>query len=380
MRFLYVAPRFHPNQYPIIQGLKQKGNEVCFAVRHVGVTEHHGDIKVNVFSHSFFSNLRYKFFLKKGENYAESKMIFWFSPKRREVISLIKEYKPDVIILRERNLFSLKFYNVAKRLKVEKIFLYNQSPIYETIQKESVLKKIWKRFFPKTRITVCRYKEYPIKGKKYYKDENAFFLPFVPRINEKEKKCLPHDPIRILDMGKYREYKNHFLLAKAIKQVVEDGYKNIHVRIVGQASNEEEKQYKATLEDYVKENNLQDFISIEGSVPYDQVNQLLLDNDIFILTSSRELANVSILDSMSLGLATIATNKNGTSDYIIDGETGLIFESNNVESLVEKIEFYLNAPKNIELHGKNAKKHMELHFSFKNYYKEFIGVINSSSK
>ena len=30
MRFLYVAPRYHTNQVPIIRGLKRKGHEVCF--------------------------------------------------------------------------------------------------------------------------------------------------------------------------------------------------------------------------------------------------------------------------------------------------------------------------------------------------------------
>lgn len=38
MRFLYVAPRFHPNQNPIVGGLKEKGHEVISAVRYEGET------------------------------------------------------------------------------------------------------------------------------------------------------------------------------------------------------------------------------------------------------------------------------------------------------------------------------------------------------
>ena len=39
MRFLYVAPRYHTNQVPIIRGLKRKGHEVCFLSQYAGKVE-----------------------------------------------------------------------------------------------------------------------------------------------------------------------------------------------------------------------------------------------------------------------------------------------------------------------------------------------------
>lgn len=379
MRFLYIAPRFHPNQYPIVHGLIEKGHEVRFCVRHVGKTEEHGNIKVDVLSPSLFSKLIGEFYKKKGENFFEDKMIFWFTPKKKEVDSILREYKPDVVILRERNLFSLKVFRRAKRDKIKECLLYNQSPIYSEEKKVSLLKRFWRNLFPKKRITVCRYRDYPITGKEYFKDENAYFLPFVPRGVFGEKVCSQEGYIRILGLGKYREYKNHFLLVKAIKRVVDDGFTNIKVTVVGQAANGEEKKYKERLQAYIDENNLNKHIALQGSIPYDQVDNLFLSNDIYVLTSSRELANISILDAMSFGVATIATNKNGTSDYIINGETGLIFESNNVSDLADKIEIYLNKQQLIELHGKRAQKLMKENYSFETYYQNFLAVIDKNS-
>ena len=67
MRFLYVAPRFHPNQYPIIEGLINKGHEVTFCVSRVGSIEKHGSVSMVVLNGSKLSNGLKAHYLKKAK-------------------------------------------------------------------------------------------------------------------------------------------------------------------------------------------------------------------------------------------------------------------------------------------------------------------------
>ena len=52
MRFLYVAPRYHTNQVPIIRGLKRKGHEVCFLSQYAGKVEDYSDLTPTVIGYS----------------------------------------------------------------------------------------------------------------------------------------------------------------------------------------------------------------------------------------------------------------------------------------------------------------------------------------
>jgi len=380
MRFLYVAPRFHPNQYPIVQGLINNGHTVNFCVARVGVTEKHGDVNVDILRPNLMTKLLEKFFERKGKNYVENKMVFFFSPSKKDVSKLLEEFNPDVVVLRERNLLSRKFFSVCKSLKIKNVILYNQSPIYENAVKHNCryyLKLLYRKMFPRVRITVCRYREYPDSEKKYEKDSEAYFLPFIVRNSEEDfsREYAPDGIVRIFDCGKYREYKNHYILADAAKKLLEKGLKNFHVTVIGQADNEEEQEYYNNFKKYVFDNGLASFFSINKSVPYDEMPGIYMSQDVFVLTSKKELANVSILDSMSYGLATITTSANGTADYVSNGETGYVFKTNSIDDLSEKLQTYLKDISVIKKHGNAAIKIVNENYNFKSYYNKLMDII-----
>ncbi|MBQ4518410.1 MAG: glycosyltransferase family 4 protein [Clostridia bacterium] len=378
MKFLYVAPRFHPNQYPIMEGLIKKGHQVHFCVTYVGLTEKHDDVTVHVLKPNVWTKV-IRFFLGfKGDNYVENRMAFYFSPKGKEVKRLLKDYEPDVVVLRDRNFCSLSVYRACKQLKIKKVLLYNQSPIFKALPTgyKKLIKDFWFSLFPKIRISVCRYEKYPFEKKGLIKDENARFCPHVPRINALQHRSYLEDgKVRIFDCGKYRPYKNHTLLIDAVKILVDKGYQNFYVTILGQADNQEEKQYYARLQEQVRRLGVEDFVHLLTSVPYDEIPAYYLRHDIFALASSVEQATVSILDSMSYGLATISTSYNGTADYIRQGETGYVFKTGDAQDLSEKIEIYLQNPELVEKHGKEAIREVQEDFSFESYYRKFMSVI-----
>jgi hypothetical protein len=84
MRFLYVAPRYHTNQVPIIRGLKRKGHEVCFLSQYAGKVEDYSDLTPTVIGYSriflFFDRI-YVALMKNRDAYAgDRKMKCGFPP------------------------------------------------------------------------------------------------------------------------------------------------------------------------------------------------------------------------------------------------------------------------------------------------------------
>lgn len=379
MKFLYVAPRFHPNQYPIVEGLLSKGHEVYFCVSKIGETEKHKGVKIEKIKPSSKTVARNEKWLKHGTNYAEDKLIFWFEPDYNEMMDYLKKINPDIVIIRDRNMFSLLTVRICRKLSIKKVLLYNQSPVWSAEEPfgKQIQKKIWFSLFPKKRITTCEYRLYPPKDdEKLIYDANAYYLPFVPRLREKiDRSYLQNGIINVLDCGKYREYKNHILLIEAAKILVEREYKNFHLTILGQAINSDEVSYYELCKEMVCKYRLTEFVSLKNCVPYDQVPEYYLKNDLFILPSKSEQASVSCLDSMSFGLATISTSRNGTASYITPGKTGEIFETNNVKDLANKIEIYLKKPELIQLQGKAALSDIEDTFGFEKYYKKLMKII-----
>ena len=381
MRLLYVAPRFHPNQYPILEGMINKGHQVYFLATKIGHTEKHGDVEITILEPSELTKRLEKKWTNKSSVYAEDKMIFWFVPNRAQLKHLIVDIAPDVVIVRDRNLLSLTVVRECRKVGINKILLYNQSPIYTEKDsfKKNVERRLWFSLFPKIRITTCEYRNFPPSpDNKLIKDDNARYLPFVPRNRAKnDRQYLSKGIVNILDCGKYRDYKNHLLLIYAAGILVERGMHNFKITILGQALNNDEIQYYERCKELIQHLHLDSYFRLENCVPYDEVPRYYFANDLFVLPSKSEQASVSCLDALSYGLPTISTSRNGTASYIKSGITGEVFQTNDSNDLANKIEIYLKNPNLIAEQGKNALLDIEQEFGFENYYRKFMQIINN---
>lgn len=79
---------------------------------------------------------------------------------------------------------------------------------------------------------------------------------------------------------------------------------------------------------------------------------------VVILPSYREGFPNVILEAGSMGLPSITSDSLGCIDSVIDGETGLVFETGNVKQLVEKMEMLYNNNKLIEKIRVNVRGHI----------------------
>ncbi|MCL2051452.1 MAG: glycosyltransferase family 4 protein [Lachnospiraceae bacterium] len=349
MRFLFIAPRYHTNQVPIMEGLVRQGHDVMFISHFVGNTEEHSCVNPIIIGYSCLSPKD----IKKG------------FPPALKLFKEIKNYKADIAILRERSMYTIFAYLICKLLKIPSI-LYNQSPLWEDKIKNDFAHRFVRCLTPKIRITPV----YGTTEKGKVKEPNAHFVPFVmpPMISPKQKKYISDGVIRILSVGKYLDRKNHLMLLKIIAN------KEVHLTIVGECCTKEHKDYYDKAKKYIQEHQLADKVNLMKNLNRTQIFQEYQKADLFIIPSTLEPASISQLEAMANSLPIICSDQNGTACYVEEGVNGYLFKDNIKSSLEETLDLFINDPRLIEKMGIESYRLVKEKYSFWNYYGNVISL------
>ena len=121
MRFLYVAPRYHTNQIPIMKGLKERGHTVCFLSHYAGKIEDYTYLTSEVVGYSsIFKAVDYLYvhLLHKNDPKAADKKLLCGFPPIVRLSRKIKKFKPDIAIIRERSVYSMVTYLICRRYRI----------------------------------------------------------------------------------------------------------------------------------------------------------------------------------------------------------------------------------------------------------------------
>jgi glycosyltransferase involved in cell wall biosynthesis len=96
-----------------------------------------------------------------------------------------------------------------------------------------------------------------------------------------------------------------------------------------------EKNYEEYLNDLVEKNQLQQMVKFSGFRK--DIPELLAMSDAFIFPSYAEAFGISLVEAMAMGLPNIVCNSDGVLDIIIENETSLVFERNDIKTFSENI-------------------------------------------
>jgi glycosyltransferase involved in cell wall biosynthesis len=88
----------------------------------------------------------------------------------------------------------------------------------------------------------------------------------------------------------------------------------------------------------------------------DNVVPFLQAMDIFVLPSLTETSSLATMEAMSTELPVVVTPVGSIKEYVVDKKNGVIFDRQDVNGLVERIEFLLKSPKLRSQIGKAARK------------------------
>lgn len=375
MRVMYIAPRFHTNQIDIIKGWIKHGDEVCFVSHYRGKTEDYTYLEPIVIGYSKLFLLFYKFYTKilfpQKANAGDVKLKLGFPPIGK-LEKVIKEFQPDIVILREKSVYSMCAYHYCRKNNIKAI-LYNQSPVWEDEIKNDLPHRVVNAMCPEKRMT-------PVLGKQTQdkvKESNACYIPFVmePRYSWQGKKYEEARAIKIFSVGKYEERKNHKLLLQAIEEISKEF--SVQLVIAGECSTEFHKKYFQELVNIIEEKNMGGIVTLFQNLNRIQMEEQYKKADLFIIPSTKEPASISQLEAMAYSLPVICADKNGTACYVEEGVNGYLFRDNDMQSLKERISGLLGEPDKIKTMGRESYRLVLEKYQFEQYYQNIQKLIET---
>ena len=378
MKIIYIASMFHTNQVPIMKGWITEGDIPLFICHTRGKTENHTYTKPLVlgFSPLFrMANWIHKRYLAIFNPYTSFPEAFegkYGFPSFLKFIIILKKFSPDLVIIRDRSVYSIFCY-LACKICNKKSILYNQTPYWNTENKKNDLfHRMVYKLTPQIRMTPVLGR--PNEGKV---DPDTYYIPFVidTKVSYTEREYFKDNRINILCVGKYEERKNQLMLLELI-QKLSNSHK-IHLTLVGEVSTLHHETYYEEVMSFIEENKMKSIVTCYKNCNPSDMDLFYQEADLFILPSTKEFASFSQIEAMAFSIPVIVSDLNGTACYVTAGETGELFDDNNKQSLLEKMEMFLERAEVIPEMGKKAHEKIKNEYNFAGYKSAVRSVIES---
>lgn len=328
---LFVAPRFHTNQYYLTKQLIASGYNVAFYAVYKGKSENYSFLESKILPASRLCKLKSDGGSDKNESQRQLFRKKYFS-SFRAMYNEFRQYKPDIVIIRNlktRYSWQVLFFSL---LFGKKAFLYTQNPLHQRSSvKRNMLYKVLGLLGVRHFTPVLGNVQEPMLP-------NSVYVPFVIDPLANETSVGNREGVNILTIGKMMPRKNIRELVMQLRNSIHFNKPGNILTVIAECSTEVNKQYYADLKQAISEtNNISFEIDFRINVAHNQVIDIIREADVFILPSNDEPAAFSPLEAMAVGLPVICSNKNGTSCYIEHGKNGYVF--NHTPDLAELLPF-----------------------------------------
>jgi glycosyltransferase involved in cell wall biosynthesis len=172
----------------------------------------------------------------------------------------------------------------------------------------------------------------------------------------------------IMTMG-YPYYIKGFDISISAFDRIADKYPNTKLKVVGHLK-VKEREY---LDSLICNKNQ---IELLEPLKYSEAMKLVEECKFFVLASRTEAMGRVLLESMAHGKAVIGSSADGIPTFVRDGKNGLIFQSENIEDLKEKIEYLLINDEERHRMGKEGFNYVNTTLSEGSYLREYKKVID----
>lgn len=153
-----------------------------------------------------------------------------------------------------------------------------------------------------------------------------------------------------LFVGRIIPRKGLHLLLEACMTLKKLGYQNYTLLIVGDG------EQRSQLEALCKKEDLEDWVKWIGKVDYQDISSYFQVADIFILPTLEDTWGVVVLEAMLFGKPILCSQGAGSSELIIDGENGYIFDPQDREELVQLMAKFIGNPKLSKIMGAKSQE------------------------
>lgn len=178
--------------------------------------------------------------------------------------------------------------------------------------------------------------------------------------------------LHIMWCARFISWKHPELPIKLAKRLKERGYGFI-IDLYGSGEKLESTMKLARILDVM------DVVRFQGNLQNDEILEQMRRHEIFLVTSDRNEGWGAVLnESMSNGCAVVASNLVGAAPFLInDGVNGLIFKSEDLDSLEAKVVSLLESANYRRTISANAVKTMREVWSPKNAAVQFLRLVDA---
>ena len=106
----------------------------------------------------------------------------------------------------------------------------------------------------------------------------------------------------------------------------------------------------------------------------DEVIRVLREAHLFFLPSNAEVLPVALMEAQATGLPVIATSVGGVSELTIDGQTGFLVSTRDVESMAGRLEYLITHPSSWPKMGLEGRKVIEEQFNIKKLNQRLVEI------
>lgn len=196
-------------------------------------------------------------------------------------------------------------------------------------------------------------------------DTKCIYIPNAIEI--KDNRFAELNDNNLISVGRLSEEKGFLDLIEVISYVKEI-YSDIKLNIVGDGP-EREKILK-----HIKQYNLENNIILHGYKTTEEVNKLLLESSIYVMSSYTESFGLVLLEAAQFRIPLIAFKNSGSSDIISNNWDGFLIENRDKKLMAKKIIELLKNKNRRIIMGNNAYKKC-LKYDLKNIIIEWKKII-----
>ena len=355
----------------ITEGLGSGGAERQLCGLAVFLKEKGYTVKVVTYSDKLF----YLDFLKSNKvDYENRPSLLNKFLRPFRLVSLYKEYKPDVIIsfltsVNKATCIAQLFYRKAKLIVSER----------NTNQSYTIKDKITFSLYNLSNYIVPNsysQKNFILKHFPSYENKVRTITNFVdldtfkPAVDYKSKE--PNSPLKIVTVARFTTQKNCLRYLKAIAKIKENGIK---VRFEWYGNMTFDSIYMKQITDLIKELSIGDYISLKDHT--NDVVSVYHNADVFCLPSLYEGYPNVVCEAMSCGLPILCSRVCDNPMIVEEGKNGFMFDPLDVDDICTKIKSISSKDKESLLSMSEASREIALQkFSKSNFINKYLKIIN----
>lgn len=294
------------------------------------------------------------------------------------VITIVDEsmqYRPELFERFARN-FDLVIANTLASSKVIEILNNSLPPVLWWIHESEFAFRIFRDCIPnqiKKNIHIYPVSNYVKDLLKIYgiKDVDGTLTFGIPE--KKYIACTPNTSgsKQFLVVGSIEKRKGQDIMIKAFSDLPDKYKKEIKIAFVGNSLDHDLTELLNDLS--IKNNNILVYPPNSNEAIY----KMYRESYCVVVPSRDEPMSLVAMEAMSQGIACICSDKVGITEFMLDGENGIVFENENHEQLKDKIMWAIDHEDIIKRIGENGKTLYKDEFGYESFKKRVNKIIES---